>query len=149
MTPSTQIVFQVRALPTNNPLLKGLKLPEGPPGEMSTALKGRTQRTIVDITLDPHNLAFEESPDGMRKAQIEFTLVAYDTNGKRINFIDQDTTLNLNSEDYARMLNSNAKIPHRIAVDLPTGQAFLRIVLYDLAAAGVGSSEMPATIANK
>jgi VWFA-related protein len=147
--PSTQILFQVRALPANDPLLEGLKLPDGPAGEMSAALKGRTQRTIVDITLDPHNLAFEESSDGMRKAQIEFTLVAYDANGKRVNYTDQGTIFNLNSEGYARMLDANTKIPHQIALDLPAGQTFLRIVIYDLAAARIGSLEVPVTIAGR
>jgi hypothetical protein len=147
--PSTQILFQVRTLPANDSLLEGTKLPDGPAGEMSAALKGRTQRTIVDISLDPHNLAFEESPDGMRKAQIEFTLVAYDANGKRVNYSDQGAIFNLNSEAYARMLDTNTKIPHRIALDLPAGQMFLRIMVYDLAAARVGSLEMPVTIAHQ
>ena len=37
--PSTQILFQVRALPANDPLLEGTKLTDGPAGEMSAALK--------------------------------------------------------------------------------------------------------------
>ncbi|MGA3034386.1 MAG: hypothetical protein ABSD70_13945 [Terracidiphilus sp.] len=77
------------------------------------------------------------------------TLVAYDAGGKRVNFTDQGTIFNLKPEGYARMLDTNTNISHRIVLDLPAGQILLRVVVYDPVTVRVGSLEVPVRVAAK
>jgi len=134
-------------LPASDPVFKEMTLPEGPAGAMAAKLKGPSQRTIVDVSLDPHGLTFEQTPEGAYRTQIEFAVVAYDPDGKRVNFVDQGVQLNLRAEQYARMMSVNTRIPHRIAVDLPAGQIALRVIILDTAGAHTGSLEVPVTVA--
>jgi hypothetical protein len=122
---------------------------EGPAGDMASTLKRPVQLTTVDLTVDPHSLLFEDAPDGGRRAQIEFTVVAYDSDGKRANYLDREIQLNLTHEQYARIMATNTPIPYRMALDLPKGQIALRIVVYDPTAATAGSLELPVAVAAK
>jgi hypothetical protein len=113
---------------------------------MAAKLKGPSQRTIVDIALDPRGLTFEQTAEGAYRTQIEFAVVAYDPDGKRVNFVDQGVQLNLKAEQYTRMMSTNTRIPHRLAIDLPAGQMALRVIILDPAAAHTGSLEVPVTV---
>ena len=75
---------------------------------------------------------------------IEFTLVAYDADGKRLNFIDRSTKLALNPGQYAQLMKTG--IPVRMALDLPAGEQSLRIAVHDILGVRVGSLEIPLTI---
>jgi VWFA-related protein len=143
--PATQILFQARALPATDPLLKDAKLPDGPAGEMSDTLKGPVQRYIVDLKVEPQWLSYEMLPNGVRQAAIEITLVAYDADAKRVNYLDRSFRLSLNDEQYARTMATG--IPARLPLDLPAGQIALRIAVHDLAAGRAGSLEIPVKVA--
>ena len=143
--PSTQILFQARVLEAADPLLKGKKLPDGPAGELSATLKSPVHRYIVDLKVDPRRISLEDTPDGVHHAKVEFALVAYDGEGKRINYKDAGYQLNLIPAQYASVMTNG--IPVRLAIDLPAGQAFLRIAVHDLNAGRGGSMEVPVTVA--
>jgi hypothetical protein len=140
---AVQILFQARVLPTMDPLLRGTNVPAGPAGEMAVGLKGPMQHTVIDLTLDPHGLTFSETPEGVHSARIECALAAYDADGKRVNYLLRGIQLNIKRESYARVVADG--VPLRLALDLPVGQSFLRIVVYDLDAGKVGSLEVPVT----
>jgi VWFA-related protein len=142
--PVTQILFQARVLPATDPLFEGAKLPEGPAGELTSTLKAPAHRIIADLKVDPRGLAYEQAADGTRQAKVEFALVAYDADGKRTNYVDQTLYLNLRPEQYAQALT--AGIPARLAIDLPQGEAFLRIAVHDLNAGRAGSLEIPLSV---
>jgi hypothetical protein len=55
----------------------------------------------------------------------------------------------LKPEGYARMLDTNTNISHRIVLDLPAGQILLRVVVYDPVTVRVGSLEVPVGVAAK
>lgn len=139
--PSTQVLFQARVLPSDDPTLKGSQLPAGPAGEMSASLHGSTQRAIVDVKMDPHGLAIDDGADGSRTARIEFVLVAYDADGNRVNYLDRGFQLDAKSEKYARAMQNG--IPIRLALDLPAGPVNLRIAVHDLNGDRAGSLEIP------
>ena len=144
--PATQILFQARVLPGTDPQLQGQKLTEGPAGTMEAALKEKpVQRYIVDLAVDPHGLTFEETPDGTHQTDIEFTLVAYDADAKRVNYLDRAIRLSLKDKVYARIMAKG--LPVRLALDLPPGQITLRIVVHNPSASRNGSLEVPLTIA--
>ena len=143
--PATQIIFQARVLPANDPLLKDAKLPDGPAGELTAALKGPAQHYIVDIVADPRGLGFEVTPDGVHQAAIEFTLVAFNAEGQCVNYLDRSFLLKLKAEQYAQIKTTGIHI--RLPLDLPPGPASLRIAVHDLAAGRAGSLEVPLTVA--
>jgi len=143
--PATQIQFQARVLPATDPRLQGSKLPQGPAGAMAATLNGKSQTYVVDLTIDPHGIAFGEAPDGSRQAAVEFVLVAFNDQAKRVNYFNAAGHLSLNPAQFARLFN--ATIPQRLALDLPPGPISLRVVVYDSVSGHAGSLELPLTVA--
>ena len=143
--PSTQILFQARVLPAGDPLLQGTKIPAGPGGELNASLKGPLQRLVVDLTVDPHTLHYDSTPDGALHSQVEFMLVAYDGDSHRINYLDKGFQLNLMAAQIQQTMQTGIRI--RLPLDLPAGQFSLRIAVHDLAAERAGSLEVPVTVA--
>lgn len=145
--PATQILFQARVLPAADPLFKNASLPTGPAGVMAGSLKAPVTRYAIQLSVDPHKLTYEEAPEGARRTSIEFTVLAYDENGKRLNYYDRGVQLNLKPDQYTRLMATG--IPALLALDLPAGKVALRIIVLDQAAGRAGSIEVPLTVAAK
>jgi hypothetical protein len=62
---------------------------------MATALKKPVKRYIVDLAVDPHGLSFSKTPYGAHQTGIEFSLVAYDDDAKRVNYLDPAVQMSL------------------------------------------------------
>jgi len=138
--PATQIVFQARVLPANDPALKDVKLPAGPAGEMASTLKTPTHRVIVAVTADARDFAFNQGAGGAQVARVEFALIAFDIDGKRLNYFDHGFQMSIAPEKFAQIMK--AGIPLRMALDLPPGPACLRIAVHDLNTDRAGSLEV-------
>jgi len=147
--PSTQILFQVRALPLGDPELTGPLPGDAPAGDKAANLKGGAHRFIVDLSVDPKGLTFAEGADGARRTQLDCALVAYDREGKPVNSLGRSFDLHLSPEQYQQLLASGGIVPVRLAFDLPAGDSVLRIVLYEPASAKTGSLEIPLRVAGK
>ena len=145
--PSTEIQFEARALPATDPLLAGAKLPDGPAGEDLATLKGPVHPYIVDLKVDPRWLAFQPTTDGAHAVQVEFVLVAYDADGKRVNHLDRGFQMKLKAEPFAHAMA--AGIPMRFGLDLPEGRLSLRVAVHDLGAGRAGSLEIPVIVAGR
>lgn len=143
--PSTQVLFAARVLSATDPAFGGMKMLDGPAGDMTTSLKGKTHRYIADLAVDPHGLAFDNMPDGVRQAQLEFVMVAYDAEGKRLNYVDRSFAVNIKPEQFAQKMADG--IQARLTLDLPEGQEFLRIAVQDLVAGRAGALELPVAVA--
>lgn len=144
--PSTEVVFQARVAGANDPQLAGTKVPmDGAAGEMSAELKGPLHREIVDLKVDPRGISFAEAAGDVHAAQVEFVLVAYDGEGRKVNYVDKGFQMNLRREVYERTMAGG--LPMRLAIDLPDGQYWLRIAVHDLVAGRVGSLEVPVKVA--
>ncbi len=144
---STQVLFQTRVLPATDPEFKDISVAAGPAGELAPSLKGPALRYIVDLAVDPHTLVFDSTAAETHTASIEFAVVAYDADGKRINYLDRTAQLALNPEQYAQIMKSG--LPVRMAIDVPPGQGSLRIAVHDRLSARVGSLEIPLTTGAK
>jgi VWFA-related protein len=144
---ATQISFDARVLPASDPLFQGVKLTEGPVGNMAATLKGPARRFVVDLVLDLHGLVFETAADGSRRAYLEFALVAYDPEGNRVNYLQHGFQLAIKPDRFEKLMVSG--IPIRAELDLPEGQGSLRIAIQDFAAGRTGSLEVPLTAASK
>ena len=145
--PSTEVLFQARVLAATDPAFQGTKFSEAPAGEMSASLKAPIQRAIVDLTVDAHGVAFDEIPDGAHQARLEFVLVAYDPDGKRLNYFDRGFAMKVLPGQFTQTMTNGLRV--RLALDLPAGQDFLRIAVHDLAADRAGSLEVPVSVASK
>jgi VWFA-related protein len=142
--PATQILFQARVLLASDPLLSRVNLPSGPAGALAATLKGPVTRYVIELHVDPHGIAFQDTADGAHKADMEFAVIAYDTDEKRVNYFDRSVELNLKPDQYARLMAG--KIPALVALDLPAGKIALRIVIVDQAGGRAGSLEVPVAI---
>jgi VWFA-related protein len=144
---ATQISFVARVLPASDPLLQGVKLTDGPVGDLTATLKGPVHRYVADLVLDLHGLVFDTLADGSRQANIEFALVAYDEEGTRVNYLEHGFQLTLKPDRFPKLMVSG--VPIRAELDLPAGQGFLRIAIHDIAADRAGSLEVPVTVATR
>ena len=142
--PSTQILFEARVLPATDPLLRGATLPSGSGGEMTATLKGPLERYFVDLKVDSHSLFYDSSSDGALHAKTEFTLVVYDGEGRRVNYLDSGFQLNLKAAQLAQTMQNGIRI--RLPLDMPQGRFSLRIAVHDLTAGRAGSLEVPVEV---
>jgi VWFA-related protein len=142
--PSTQILFKAQVLSATDLLLQHEHLPQGAAGELTSSLKGPIHRYIVDLRTDAgptHGLTFETSPGNTHHAKVEYTLIAYNAEGLRLNYVDVGLQLSPNPQQYAKITASG--IPARLVIDLPEGPCYLRIAVHDLTAGRAGSLELP------
>jgi VWFA-related protein len=138
---ASQILFKARVLDADDPSLKDARLPQGPAGEIAAPPGQLSRRVIVDIKADAAEIALDQAPSGVRSGKIEFVLIAYDLDGRRVNYLDRGFQMGLRPEQYAGILASG--IPIRLALDLPPHRVFLRIAVHDLTSGRVGSIEIP------
>ena len=141
--PMTQVLFLAQVLSASDPAFKNEKFPDNPAGQMAAAMKGR-QLYVVNLTVDAHNVMFNQIPDGTRQAQVKFALVAYDADGKRLNFLDRSFEINLKPGDMEREMKTG--IHARFGFDLPPGHEFVRIAVEDSNAGSAGSVEIPVSV---
>lgn len=142
---ATQILFVARVVPADDPPIKGAKLPDGPAGAMAGSLKGPVARYVAVMQIDPRGIRFADTPEGTHLAELELAVIAYDDEGKRMNYSDRVVNVNLKDAQYARVMGG--KIPALVPLDLPAGKGTLRMVILDRAAGRAGSLEVPVTIA--
>ena len=144
---STQILFDAQVLPASDPEFEGMKMPDGPAGEMATQMKGPAKRYVVSLIVNAQGLAYNQMPDGSRQAKIQFVLMAYDSGGKRVNYVESGYTSNVKPEEFSP--EGEAGIRVRLLLDMPAGENSLRIAVHDLAAGRAGSLEIPVTVPAK
>lgn len=138
--PATEIAMKARVLPASDPVFENAKLPAGPAGQMATTMKGPLQRYVIDLSIDPRQLNFNETPDGAHSGHIEFVLVAYDAHGSRLNYVDQAMSVALTARQYENAMESG--LHARMQIDMPAAHSSLRIAVEDLNAARAGSLEV-------
>lgn len=141
---ATQVLFVARVLPSSDPAFQGIPIANAPQGALAASLKGPTQCYLVDLTVDAHGVTFNSGAGGVHQAQLEFLLMAYDADGKRENYVDRGYAINIKPEDFAQKLESGIRA--RLALDLPEGRSFMRVVVQDLIAGHAGSLEVPVSV---
>jgi hypothetical protein len=133
-------------LSADDPSAKDVKLAPGLAGEAKD-LKGPVRRYLVDYAVDAHPFTFTDTPDGVHHARVEFAVIAYDVDGKRLNWTDRAMGFNLSAAMLDRVMRSG--VPMHQEIDLPAGSVYLRIVVHDLDSTKVGSTEVPLLVAKQ
>jgi len=134
----TQILYKIRVLPSD---------PQPPPNAArigsNTDLKGPFTRYGVDFAISPQDLTLEPTPDGARHGNIEIVLLAYDREGKPLNFVVTHGDVKLDPKLYASVQQVGLQIHKEI--DVPKEYVYLRTGIYDLKSSTAGTLGIPLT----
>lgn len=128
-------------LPTN---------PQPPPAAKrlgsNSAIKGPVTCYGVDFAISEQDLRLDAAPDGVRHGAIEVTLVAYDEEeGKPLNFLVTESKILMKPKGYEALEKVGLQLHKEI--DLPSGEIYLRIGIYDLNASPAGTLGVPLSAA--
>jgi VWFA-related protein len=140
--PLAQIVFEARVLSAKDPAAQGVKTAPGAAGEV--ALHPAGTRYLVDFSVDPRGLAWSALANGGAHAEVEVAMVAWDAEGKRVNYTDHALGANLSLGESQQAAKSG--LPVHQEIDLPAGACFLRVAVHDLRNGRIGSVEIPVTV---
>jgi VWFA-related protein len=139
--PSSQILFQVTVLPSDDPKLAGVKTQPGPAGLMADKLKGPVKRYSLDFVADTRQVALALGNDGVRHGSLEFLTVAYDHDGGLLNVVRRTFAVNLPPAQFDKFVQTG--LPVHEEIDLPPGDVYLRCAVHDLSTDRIGTSEIP------
>jgi VWFA-related protein len=132
----TQIVYEIRVIPSNpQPPANAARLGS------NTELRGPFIRYAVDFAISMQDLKLELTSDGVRHGRIEIALVAFDREGKPVNFVVTKNDLTLRPDAYAGLQQVGLQIHKEI--DVPREDVFLRSGIYDLQASTAGTLGIP------
>ena len=140
----SQILFKVRVLPADDPAVRAEKISSHPAGAMAKDLKGRVERYLIDYVVDAHHFAFSNAPDGAHHAHVEFAVIAYDADGRRLNYADSDIGMNLPPARFEQIMRAGLSV--RQEIDLPAQPIYLRVIVHDLDNAAIGTTEIPVVV---
>ncbi len=141
--PSTQILFQARALPEGDPAITG-PLPEKELRNYPTRdFKGAAHPYVVDLGVQLGDLTFAVGAGGAESTRLEIALVAYNSEGKPVNSLGTEFAVTLQAAQFQQLAEAGKMIPVRLTLDLPAGANVVRAVVYDPATAKTGSLEIP------
>jgi VWFA-related protein len=143
----SEIPFKVRVIAASDPAANGITPAAGPAGANAKDLKPPVTRYLIDYMIDAHSFAFNKTEDGLEHAQLEFSVVAYDADGKRINVTDNAFAFGMTPAIYAQVMSGG--FPRHLEIDLPAGQVSLRIVVHDMNSAKAGATVVPLTVAKQ
>jgi hypothetical protein len=100
-------------------------------------------RYKLDFAVPAGALAFSASAKGHRDT-LEFVAVAFDAQGRRLNYIDQRSPVDVDDATYARILKSGILLHQQI--DLPAGKVLLRVVVHDVDGNKAGALQVPLVV---
>ena len=134
----TQVLYKILVKPvTPQPA------PDAPHIGSNTDLKGPCTRYGVDFAISEQDLKLEAMPDGARHGNIEIVLLAYDREGKPLNFVVTKGDVNLDAKLYASARQVGLQIHKEI--DVPQQYVYLRTGIYDLHSNRAGTLGVPLT----
>ncbi|HEY1903772.1 MAG TPA: VWA domain-containing protein [Terracidiphilus sp.] len=133
---SSEILFAVRVEPANPQPDRGAERA----GD-NAKLAGPTTRYTVDFLIQTKDLHLETAPNGNHQGRVELELLAYDRDGKALNWTGNTTNFNLRPATYATIEKSGMHA--QMEIDIPQGEAWLSSGVYDWKAGKAGTLEIP------
>jgi len=138
--PLSQVPFEIRVVPSTDPVVTGEQLSPDPAGALAKTLKPPLTRYVADFTIDQQGLDSRALPDGRKHTEVELTEVAYDVEGIRENYTDGGFAVDGAPGQRLRLHQE---------IDLPAGKVYLRIGVRDLMSGRMGTLEIPLTVASR
>lgn len=132
----SQILYKIKVVPSNPQ-----PAPDAPRIGSNPDLKGPFTRYGVDFAIAPQDLKLDPTPDGGRHGNIEIVLLAYDREGKPLNFVVTKGDVNLDAKLYESVQKVGLQIHKEI--DVPQQYIYLRTGIYDLKSNTAGTLGVP------
>ena len=132
----SQILYKIKVVPSNPQ-----PAPDAPRIGSNPDLKGPFTRYGVDFAIAPQDLRLDPTPEGGRHGNIEIVLLAYDREGKPLNFVVTKGDVNLDAKLYANAQKVGLQIHKEI--DVPQQYIYLRTGIYDLKSNTAGTLGVP------
>jgi VWFA-related protein len=132
----SQILYKIKVAPSNPQ-----PAPDAPRIGSNPDLKGPLTRYAVDFAIAPQDLKLDATPEGGRHGNIEIVLLAYDREGKPLNFVVTRGDVNLDAKLYANVQQVGLQIHKEI--DVPNQYVYLRTGIYDLKSSTAGTLGVP------
>ena len=133
---ATQLIYGVRVTPAAQQ-----PAPNAKRAGMNPALIGPVTRYSIDFMIHWTDVAFDLTPDGIHHGKIQVGLLAYDRNGKAVNWEDGTQKMDVKPETWAVIQKSG--IPAHMEIDLPNEDIYLNTGVYDWGANKAGTLEIP------
>jgi len=133
---STQILYGLHVVPAS-----GQFGPDAARAGANTKLAGPVTRYSVDFLIRSTDVNLESMPDGTHRGRIQVEMIAYDRDGKALNWVGATMGMNIQPDLYASIQKSG--LPAHLEIDVPKGDAFLATGVYDWNTAKVGTLEVP------
>ncbi len=143
------LMLMGRNLPDYSQILYKIKVvlsdpqpaPDAPRIGSNPDLKGPFTRYAVDFAILPQDLRLDPTSDGNRHGNIEIVLLAYDREGKPLNFVVTKGDVNLDAKLYENVQKVGLQIHKEI--DVPQQYIYLRTGIYDLKSNTAGTLGVP------
>jgi VWFA-related protein len=132
---SSEIVFDVRAAAADQGAPSGLVA-----GTIS-AMKNRAARYVIDYAANLATINLTKNANGVWQGHVDALAIAYDRDGKLLNWAGNKVPIALDQAAWDQSSRSGLQI-HQV-LDLPAGDVFLRVGLYDPGSGRFGSMEIP------
>jgi VWFA-related protein len=133
---STQILYAVRVERANpQPAANAERA-----GANAKLVKPYTRYT-VDFLIQSKDLHLEAASDGNRRGEVQVELLAYDRNGKALNWTGNTANFNLKPATFASIEKSGLRA--HMEIDIPQGEAWLATGVYDWNTGKAGTLEIP------
>lgn len=139
---ATQIPFIAHVLPADPQ--PDLSNPASRNGEQGAKLKGAILRYRIDWGIDVHHIGFTNTSDGHHQASLLLAIVGYDTDSKLLNSEVKIIQLSIPGDVYAKIVEQG--FPYHQELDLPKGEFFLRLGIFDQATSKAGAMEVPIAV---
>ena len=137
---STQIVYQVNVVPSGSQ-----PEPNGARAGGNAKLADPLVRYRIDFVIPAKDVNLQSGPNGTHTGKIEVALVAYDREGKELNWTAESMAESLDAASYASAEQSG--LPAHLEIDLPKIDAFVTTGVYDWASQKIGTLEIPVSYA--
>lgn len=133
---ATQILYGARVLPASpQPAPNATRAGKNP------KLKGPVTRYAIDLMIRWTDVALNPEPDGAHTGKLQLGMIAYDREGKALNWNGATEQMSLNPETFAAIQKSG--VPAHLEIDVPNSEAWLEIGVYDWNTGKAGTLEVP------
>jgi VWFA-related protein len=137
MPSATQLLYGVRVVPVDPQ-----PAASAPRAGKNARLTGPTRRYSVDFMIRWTDVQLQSSADGKHSGKLQVELLAYDREGRALNWMGGTQAMNLTPELFSAMQRSG--VPAHFEIDLPAStEVFLETGVYDWATGKAGTLEVP------
>jgi VWFA-related protein len=135
---ATGLLYGVRVVPASPQ-----PSPDATHAGQNPDLKGAFTRYNVDFFVRWTDVAFQSAPNDAHTGKIEVGLMAFDRDGKAVNWEGGTQSMNIAPETFNAIQKSG--VPAHMEIDLPDTDVFLVTGVYDLNTGKAGTLQVPIT----